>query len=259
VDLDLHVTDENQNSAEKTYAIRAVDRTCDILDTLGAANAPVTLTDLAVACNLPKASLFRYLSTLEARKYVEKVEPAGDYRLGIALSNLQVDHFERLARLARPSLEELRDEFGETSNLGLLTGHEISYLEIVESPHSVRLAARKRDRDAIHCTALGKAVAAELPAGVVSELIGVRYSPRTEHTITRWADLKADLQKVREQGYALDDEENEVGGRCVAVRIPGPLGAAISVSAIVARMPMERVPQVAERLKAVAARIGASF
>jgi IclR family acetate operon transcriptional repressor len=253
------VTNESPNAAEKSYAIRAVERTCDILDTLAAANAPVTLSDLAVACNLPKASLFRYLSTLEARKYVEKVEPGGDYRLGIAISNFQVDHFDRLARLARPSLEALRDEFGETSNLGLLTGNEISYLEIVESPHSVRLAARKRDRDAIHCTALGKAIAAELPEAVVSELIGVRYSPRTEHTITRWADLKTELQKVREQGYALDDEENEVGGRCVAVRVPSPLDAAVSVSAIVPRMPMERVPLVAERLKAVAARIGEAF
>lgn len=238
------------------YGIRAVERTCDLLDTLAAAGGPVSLTTLATACGLPKTSAFRYLSTLVARNYVERVGDSNDFRLGVGVYSLQADHLERLGQIARPHLERLRDELGETANMGILVGREVAYVDIVESTHAVRLAARPRDRDALHCTALGKAILAGMPAEKAEKLVGERFSPRTDRTILSWPALRDDLDQVRAEGYAVDDEENEVGGRCIAVAIPieSP-NIAISISSVTPRLSMERVPVVAARLRAVAALI----
>lgn len=238
---------------EPSYGIRAVERTCDLLDTLATVGKPVSMSDLAVACGLPKTSVFRYLATLESRQYVERVSDGQNYRLGIGVHSLRADNFERIGGLARPYLEGLRDEFGETANLGVLVGRQIAYVDIVESPHSVRLAARPLDRDALYCTALGKAMAADIEDNALTTLIGIRYEPRTSKTMVDWSALRENLRLVREQGYAIDDEENEIGGRCVAVKLPlSSISAAISISSVSPRMPMDSVPTVAGRLKVVA-------
>jgi IclR family acetate operon transcriptional repressor len=235
------------------YGIRAVERTCDLLDTLAAAGGPVSLTSLAKACGLPKTSAFRYLSTLVARNYVERVGDSNDFRLGVGVYSLQADHLERLGQIARPHLERLRDELGETANMGILVGREVAYVEIVESTHAVRLAARPRDRDALHCTALGKVLLARIPVEKAANLVGERFDARTEHTLLTWPALRDELDLVRTQGYAVDDEENEIGGRCIAVPIPVEApSVAISVSSVTPRLPMEKVASVAARLHEVA-------
>lgn len=238
------------------YGIRAVERTCDLLDTLAAASGPVSLTSLAKACGLPKTSAFRYLSTLVGRDYVERVGDTNDFRLGVGVYSLQADHLERLDQIARPHLERLRDEVGETANVGILVGREVAYVDIVESTHAVRLAARPRDRDALHCTALGKALLARMPDEKAAKLVGERFEARTERSILTWTSLRDELELVRAQGYALDDEENEIGGRCIAVPIPleSP-SIAISISSVTPRLPMERVASIAARLNEVAATI----
>ncbi len=104
--------------------------------------------------------------------------------------------------------------------------------------------------DPIYCTALGKAIAAQLPEEQVAELLDqIDLKPRTGHTITSSEGFLAELDAVRRQGYAVDDGENEEDGRCVAVAILGTrLPAALSVSAPSSRFPMEDVPAVAARL-----------
>lgn len=243
------MTTDGSGDDVNLYGIRAVERTCDLLDTLAAADGPVSLTALAKACGLPKTSAFRYLATLVARNYVERVGDTNDFRLGVGVYSLQADHLERLGQIARPHLERLRDELGETANMGILVGREVAYVDIVESTHSVRLAARPRDRDALHCTALGKAILARMPSDAASRLVGQRMRPRTERSIVSWPALRDDLDGVRAQGYALDDEENEIGGRCVAVAVPVDAPSiAISISSVTPRLPMEKVPLVAARL-----------
>lgn len=250
------MTTETSGDDVNLYGIRAVERTCDLLDTLAAADGPVSLTSLAKACGLPKTSAFRYLSTLVARNYVERVGDTNDFRLGVGVYSLQADHLERLGQIARPHLERLRDELGETANMGILVGREVAYVDIVESAHSVRLAARPLDRDAPHCTALGKAILAQMSTDVVARLVGERFQPRTEHSILTWPALREELEAVRSQGYALDNEENEIGGRCIAVVVPVDAPRiAISISAVTPRLPMEKVPGIAARLTEVAATI----
>lgn len=232
------------------YSVRAVERVADILDTLQEAAAPVSLVRLASVTGLPKSSVFRYLATLEARGYVDRDPESGDFTLGLALPTHQ-QRFATLAARARPVLERLRDRFGETVNLGVLDGERVLYLEIVESPKTMRLAAHPGDRDFVHSTAVGRAFAAELPEDEVRRILAAAGMPAlTPRTITGVDELLRVLEDVRKQGYALDDEENEEGARCVAVAIPGarvPTG--ISISAPAVRLSREQ----AERIAAVLA------
>jgi IclR family acetate operon transcriptional repressor len=232
--------------------IRAIDRVCDILD-LVAAEGPIALADIALACGIPKTSAFRYLATLEARQYVNRVGDSAEYRLGLAMMSFQSNPFDPLVEAAIPLLETIRDKFGETANLGVLTGNRISYLAIVESKKSVRLAARAEDKDFVHCTALGKAIVSRMPLGEVHTLLGETFERRTYKTLTTWDGLERELELVRQNGFAVDDEENELGGRCVAVAVAGPFKAAISLSAPVSRLAEKELAKAASELNIISA------
>lgn len=240
----------NHDGDGGAYSIRAVCRVCDLLDLLQNEPGGTSLARAAQVTKLPKSSAFRYLATLESRRYVERDPTTGEYRLGLALLPVQAHQVELLCRRARPYLERLQQEFGETANLGLLDGSRVVYLDIVESLHTMRLAARPGDRDPLHATALGKAIAAQLPAERVRDILRREGMPRlTEHTLTTQRDYLTALEDVRATGYAVDDGENEIGARCVAAALPGgdpPL--AISVSGPAARFKAELVPAVAARI-----------
>ena len=246
-----------QHSSESAYSIRAVQRVCDLLDLLQQEPDGTSLIRAAEVTRLPKSSAFRYLATLEERRYVERDDETGAYRLGLALLPMQTRQLDVLTRRARPYLERLQLEFGETANLGLLDGTDIVYLAIVESPHAMRLAARPGDRDRLHSTALGKAIAATLPPDRVRGLLKIAGMPRrTENTITTQREFFAALEDVRKAGYALDDEENEPGARCIATTLPGgSLPLALSVSGPSARLKPRLVPAVASRLVDAAAEL----
>lgn len=241
---------EADTGSRSTYSIRAVERVCTILDLIQQNPQGLAFNDFLEATDLPKSSTFRYLSTLEARHYVERDPATGRYRLGSAFlpqGSLQLD---LMVERARPLLEELRDRFEETINLTMLDGNHIAYLEIVESHKSMRLAARKGDRDPIHSTAAGKAIATLVNPDRVRSILELEgMAPRTTKTITDASDYFAAVSETRERGYALDDGENEEDGRCVAVPIRGVgVPAALSLSAPAARFPLPEVVEVANAL-----------
>jgi IclR family acetate operon transcriptional repressor len=124
----------------------------------------------------------------------------------------------------------------------------------VESPKSVRLAARPGDRDPIHCTALGKAIASTLDPERVRAILAAEGMPRrTRKTITSVRAYLTELDRVRELGYAIDDQENEEEGRCVAVPLVGiGLPASISLAAPASRFSADRIPAVAADLRRAA-------
>jgi IclR family transcriptional regulator, acetate operon repressor len=242
-----------------SYSIRAVHRVCDILDLLQRSPDGAALPDLAVVISLPKSSAFRYLATLEQRRYVERDPVTGAYRAGSALLPLRAHEPELLARRMRPHMEQLRDKLEETVNLGMLEGERVIYLEIVESHRAMRLAARRGDRDPIHSSALGKAIAAWMPAERVRAILASGgMPPMTGRTLTDPEAYLAQLELVRERGYAVDDGEHDADGRCVAVPVAvGNLPAALSVSAPASRLGASQVEQVARALRElVAASVG---
>jgi IclR family acetate operon transcriptional repressor len=247
-------TPQEASEEERDYSVRAVERVCLILNLLQESVDGITLNEVAQTTGLPKSSAFRYLWTLENHRYVERDEEGGLFRLGLGFVGMQSRHLEILRERARPSLEHLRDEFGETANLGLLDGDHIIYIDIVESRRGVRLAASRGDRDPIHCTALGKAIAAQLPEERVRDLLKeTGLAKRTGNTITSIEDYFDELTKVRRLGYAVDDRENEDDGRCVAAPLLGThLPVAISVSGPSSRFTLQDVKKVAKTLIEVA-------
>ena len=247
-------TDTAQTSE---FSMRSVDRVCDLLDALADHPEGVALVDIAGTTGLPRSSAFRYLSALESRHYAERATDGATYTLGAAFRRQFSVDVERLADVARPHLERLRDELGETTNLGWLDGTRIRHAVVCEAREMMRLAAQVGDRNYIHSTAMGKAIAAGLPDDRVRALIRAVGMPSvTDATITDIGAFLADLAHVRRVGYGIDDSENQLSGRCVAVRIDGvAVPAAVSVSAPEIRLAAEDVPKVAEKLRLVAERI----
>jgi IclR family transcriptional regulator, acetate operon repressor len=242
-------------TADELTGTRSIRRTCSIIRLVGqSADTGVTLHEIAEATELPKSSAHRYLLVLEREGFIERDAHSQRYRLGLAFVALHTRQADWLVERARPLLEKVRDKWDESVNLGMLLGDSVVYLDIVESPRAIRLAARRGDRDVLHATALGKAIAATLPdEHVLAILTSTGMPRRTDRTITDPKAFVAELTKVRSAGYAIDDRENEDEGRCVAVFVPG-LGApvAISVSGLASRFPTSRLGEVARSLMKVA-------
>lgn len=240
------------------YPIRAVDRVCDILDILANAQDGASLTDVAEQSELPKSSAFRYLAALEARRYVERNNDDGLYRLGLAFRPKDASAIDQLVSVGRPEIEHLRDKLKETVNIGVLDGAEVLHVAVAESPHMMRLAARVYERGPIHSTALGKVMSTELPEDRVRSILAkTGMHAFTERTITTPDAYIAELDRVRTEGFAVDDEENQLDGRCLAVRIPHPsLLAGVSVSAPLNRFPTEQIPHVMSELRKLARKLG---
>lgn len=246
------------DATDELAGTRSIRRTCAILRLVGqSADTGVSLHEVAEASELPKSSAHRYLLVLEREGFVERDRITQRYNLGLAFIALHTRQADWLIERARPLIEKVRDKWDESVNLGMLLGDSVVYLDIAESPHAIRLAARRGDRDKIHSTALGKAIAATLSdEHVLALLNSAGMARQTGRTIVDSKALLAELARVRSTGYAVDDRENEEEGRCVAVFVPG-LGApvAISVSGLASRFPMSRVSEVARSLFLVAAEL----
>ncbi|HKS48434.1 MAG TPA: IclR family transcriptional regulator [Amycolatopsis sp.] len=242
---------------ERDYSVRAVERVCLILNLLQESVDGITLNEVAQTTGLPKSSAFRYLWTLENHRYVERDEDGNLFRLGLGFVGMQSRHLEILRERARPSLDYLRDEFGETANLGLLDGDHVIYIDIVESRRGVRLAAHRGERVPLHCTALGKVIASRLSDERVRDLLKhTGLVKRTSSTLGTLDEYFDELTKVRRTGFAIDDRENEEDGRCVAAPLLGThLPAAISVSGPAPRFTLAEARKVAKTLQKVAAGI----
>lgn len=242
------------DDAQSIAGTRAIRRTCLVLREVGAAvNTGASLLQLVAATGMPKSSVHRYLEVLVQEGFLERDAQTGTYRLGARIVSLASSETPLLVIRARPYLERLRDRFDETVNLGILSGDNIVYLDIVESPKTVRLAARVGDRDMVHSTALGKAIAAALPETEVKALLQRTGLPRrTANTITRAADFMKHLELVRRHGFAVDDQENDIEGRCVAIVIPARrVQYAISISGITSRFPMSKTADVAREMREI--------
>lgn len=236
------------------YPIRAVERVCDILDVLQRSREGASLSDVAEVTALPKSSAYRYLSALEARRYVERDTATNLYRLGLAFRPQQTRQVDVLINHARPYLERLRDRLGETTNLGVLDGTTVVHEVVVETNEMMRLAARVGDRGSLHSTALGKAMAAQLPDDRVRVMLSAHEMERfTARTIVAVDDYLTELKRVRRDGYGMDDCENQPDGRCVAVALESmPFLCGISVSAPARRLPLEKVDGVVRLLRRTA-------
>ena len=245
------------NRHDSDYTIRAVDRVCDLLDLLQESREGVTLKDASHTTGLPKSSVFRYLVSLEHRRYIEHDPDTGFYRLGSAFMPVQARQIDLLVERAHPQLERIRDEIGETVALAILDSDEIIYLDVVESQSDLRLAPAPGGRAAVHATASGKVIAAQLDDDRVREVLtSAGMQARTPRTLASVESFFEELAEVRDLGYAVDDGESTVQGRCVAVAVPDThLPAAVSICAPSSRMPLEAVKDLSALLSEIAKEI----
>ncbi|GAA4620559.1 allantoin degradation transcriptional regulator AllR [Saccharopolyspora hordei] len=217
--------------------MQSVERTFELLELMADAGGEVALSELAEKSGLPLPTIHRIIRTLVSNGYARQ-QPSRRYALGPRLIRLGETASRALGSWARPYLAELTEATGETSNMAVLDGEQIVYVAQVPSQHSMRMFTEVGRRVDAHATAVGKAVMATLPPDAVTQLLSrTTMHPQTERTITSIEAMQEELARIREQGYALDDGEQEVGVRCYAVAVPGaPAGAAISISGPEARM-----------------------
>ena len=243
-----------------TYAIAVVNRALDVLDLLTEADAPLGATEIARRIGTTKSAAFRILTNLERRGYVAKEAQTSRYTLGarlVVVGQRAVRSLD-LRRRARPVLEALHARFGETVNLAVLNQGTVVYIDIVESPHSLRTAATVGALDAVHSTALGKAMIAFLPEAEQAVLLSPPLVARTPRTLTDGEALARELARVRGAGVAEDNGENETGARCFGAPVFDHQGrpcAAISLSGPESRLDDARATEIKAALVAAAGRL----
>jgi IclR family KDG regulon transcriptional repressor len=232
----------------KSAPVGVIGKVLRILELLDQTPAGLQLKDIAAKTGINKSTVHRFVSHLEGEAYLYR-DATGTYMLGPKLVRLGsgVNFQATLANICRPTLEGLREATDETVNLAVLDGSSILYLDVLESFHTFRLASQVGMRRPLHCTSLGKAILANMDDVRKQEQIlsSIQFSADTSRTLGSVARLKKDLAQTRLQGFALDDEEAQVGARCIGAAIYGPdaqvLGA-ISVSGPVSRVSKERLP-----------------
>jgi DNA-binding IclR family transcriptional regulator len=239
---------EQVSSSRQPGGVLVLHKTLDILESIKEKPGGVKLCDLARAVDMPKATVYRILATLESRGFLERVEDGG-YRMarGLFDPHAPFPGEQILTRAARPRMEDLAKFTRETVNLGILDGGEVVVTD------TVGIASKAGNRRYLHTTAIGKVLLAALPEKEALRLLRVKGLPRlTPYSIVSQIDLMQELERVRRQGYAIDNQENELEGRCIGTPVVGADGrvvAALSVSGPVLRMDLNRARSLAGKLK----------
>jgi IclR family transcriptional regulator, acetate operon repressor len=228
--------------AAPTGGVQSVARVLDVLEIVAGAGGQMALSQIASASGFPLPTVYRLVRTLVDRGYMQQL-PDRRYALGSRLIPLGEVAEVMLGTRARPLLEGLVAELGESANLAALDGDRAVYLGQVPSTHSMRMFTEVGRRVNLHSTGVGKAVLSLLPDDEVRTLMARAGMPRqTPHTITDADTLVAALQRIRQDGYVMDEGEQEIGVRCVAVPVDAAhLRMAVSISGPAGRMTSELV------------------
>jgi len=229
-------------AARDPSRVQSLTRALALLDTLAETADGMTLSDVAQIVGLAPSTAHRLLTTLESQRYVRFVPGEGLWQVGVQ-AFVVGQAFRRsrdVVTLARPHMRHLMEESGETVNFYIEEGGEAVCMAQVECRQMMRAISRPGGRVKLHCSAAGKAILAALPTSDVARILQTHGLPRvSEKTLDTPKKLKGDLERIRERGYAVDDEEHAVGLRCVAAPILDEDGkplAALSISGPLARI-----------------------
>lgn len=243
------------------YKIQVIDRAARILGCFTFDKPERSVSEVSAATGLHKSTAHRILMALEYNGFVEQSPETAKYHLGIKLFKLGHQAVARLnlRDIARPYLRALMEDTGETVHLAILDNDQVLYLEKVEGPHALRMPSRVGRHIPAYCTSLGKAMLSCLEETEIRRIVRsqpiTRYTPNTVKNVE---GLLAELKRTRRRGYAVDNEEIEVGLRCAGAPIrdyTGNLVGAISVAGPSARLVAEKIPSVGSVVMKVAAGI----
>ncbi|NVO00441.1 MAG: IclR family transcriptional regulator [Geobacteraceae bacterium] len=229
------------------YIIQAVDHALDLLEQFQGDVDELGVTELSKRLKLHKNNVFRLLATLESRNYIEQNRVTENYRLGLKTLELGQTFIKQmgLLRQSRPVLEALVRECNETTYVAILKESHIVYLDVVETDLTVRVVPRVGSRLPAYCTAAGKIQLAYMTDEELDHYLPTKELKRfTDSTITDRDEFKAHLAQIAEQGYAIDNEEMDIGVCCVGAPIRDytrRIIGAVSISGPSMRFSMERM------------------
>lgn len=245
--------------------VQSVDRALSIIETLAEDDEGYRLSDLAIRTGLSASTVHRLLATLENRRFVQFDRAESKWHVGVRSFTVGASFARRrnFSAQAIPYLRKLRDLTRETANLAVVDDEFIIVLTRMESREIMRSLTKVGGRVPMVTSGVGKAVLATYSDEDVGAVIRHHGMPRlTEKSIVRPSDLFKELEKIRKQGYALDDEEACMGLRCVAAVVYNdcaePL-AAISVSGMTGRLTDQRLPEIGQIVRDVAAELTAAL
>ena len=241
--------------------IQVIDRAAALIDAIASHHEPASLKILSAETRLHTSTTFRILSALVEIGYVDK-DAQGMYRLGYKLAQLaaHIDQDVDIRSIAIATMDKLRDTTGDTINLTIREGDEVVYIERSTVKRMMRVEQVIGSRAPLHVTAVGKLMLAELGDKFISE-----YAKRsgltafTRHTITNPLQLSEHVHQCAARGYALDDEEAELGVGCIGVLLRDRSGQAVgglSVSAPIERRQSAWIPLLLNAGKEISARLG---
>lgn len=249
------------------YNVRAVERALQIMGCFDDENPERGISDIAQVVGLHKATAHRIVTTLVNFGYLERADDGQRYRLGLELATIGFKVIRRmdLRREALPYMRQLVEEWDETCDLSIFDQGRVFYIEVVRGTRALTITAAVGQRLPAHCTASGKIFLAHLPPVELEAFLSEPIKTYTPKTLTSINELRSELNNVRKQGYAVDDEEFEVGVYAIATPIfnrSGTVIAALSCPSPTSRINPERITRIAESLKraarAISYRMGSS-
>jgi IclR family acetate operon transcriptional repressor len=237
--------------------VQSVDRTLDVLESLATRRGATGISELSQLVGLHVSTVHRLLATLVDRGYVRQDPDSSRYHLGSRIFTLAsaADVHLDLRLVARPYLERLMRNSGETANLVTASGNEVVYLDQVASMHLVKMFAMPGMRAPLYCTGTGKIMLAFRGSDFAEPVLGASLRRHTARTIVTRAALEAELASIRKAGFSIDNEEMEEGVRCLAVPVfdrRRECVGAMSVSGPTTRMTSERVEKLAPAVRQIA-------
>jgi len=244
-----------------TNFIQSVDRALQILECFSDGEKELGVTEISRMLSLHKSTAFGLLATLENRGYMEQNPSSGKYRLGMKLFELgaRVQNSMDIAAIAKPYLEDIVKKYNETVHLVANDKGQAVYIDKVEGSTSMRMYSQLGKRPPMYCTGVGKSILAFMPQEYIDEyLLNGDFKKMASNTITDADGIRKELEKVRAQGYSIDDEEIEDGLRCVAAPIldhKGDVAGALSIAGPASRMTKARMKELALLIREAARQI----
>ena len=242
---------------EDKNPVQSAERIFQVLEML-ADNGEMGLMEISAALGLHKSTVHRLLMSLIYMGYAKQDEATQKYMLTYKLVNMAGKILDRtdILQIARPYMERLSDISGETVHLVQREGNHILYIYKIEAKvGSIRMVSHVGMVHPMYCSGVGKAIMATLPEKEVKQIWNESgIEKKTDKTIVRFEEMIKALEEVRKCGYALDDEENEEGVRCIAASLRGygkTVKYAFSISGPVSRMTKERVEELSVDVKRV--------
>lgn len=234
----------------KESHVQSVQRALQLVELLAAEKREMSLTEIAQKAGWPKSTVHGLLSTLRDFHYVEQSAETGRYRLGVRLfelGNVVAGSWDVRAA-AKPAMQRLSAQLGETVQLGAEDKGEVLYLEKIESTQLMRIVSETGARLPMHCSGLGKVLLAYKTPAEVKWIVSQKGLPAlTAQTITSMDRLERELAEIRRRGYGFDNGEIMDGLRCVAAPIydgNGRVRYALSISGLSANMQGDRLEKV---------------